>query len=30
MSDTPLLDLIDMVVCDALYADADFIRTVIS
>ena len=30
MADTPLLDLIDVVVCDALYADADFIRTATS
>jgi hypothetical protein len=30
MSDTHLLDMIDVVVCDALYADADFIRTVMS
>lgn len=30
MSDTHLLDLIDVVVCDALYADADFIRTATS
>jgi hypothetical protein len=30
MADTHLLDLIDVVVCDALYADADFIRTATS
>ena len=30
MSDTHLLDMIDVVVCDALYADADFIRTATS
>ncbi len=30
MSETHLLDLIDVVVCDALYADADFIHTVTS
>ena len=30
MSDTSLLDLIDVVGCDAFYADADLIRTVIS
>jgi hypothetical protein len=30
MHDTHLLDLIDVVVCDALYADADFIRTATS
>jgi hypothetical protein len=30
MSNTSLLDLIDVVGCDAPYADADFIRTVTS
>jgi len=30
MYDTHLLDLIDVVVCDALYADAEFIRTATS
>lgn len=30
MSDTHLLDMMDVVGCDALYADADFIRTVMS
>jgi hypothetical protein len=30
MAESHLLEMMDVVVCDALYADADFIRTVIS
>ena len=30
MAESHLLDLIDVVVCDALYADAEFIRTATS